>query len=241
MYRINVLAFADNLRRFAEQVHPVGIKGELLAQAAEQSAGSVTNGSLFSLPVEVSQLMFERTKHLRQQGRKLEGKRLYWKHQGKRPNRDSCAAVAARLQDTQLQAWADSDLLWEEIRSIEAAGEQETFDIKVECANFLANGIVAHNSGSIEAEADIVMFIYRDAYYKMKEAGQGEEAQGAGQSERRSTIEETELIIAKHRSGPTGKVFVGFMPQYTRFENLETAPGTGRLRVAGRDKDGSEE
>ena len=35
-------------------------------------------------------------------------------------------------------------------------------------------------------------------------------------------IEETELIIAKHRSGPTGKVFVGFMPQYTRFENLET-------------------
>ena len=221
LYRINVLAFADNLRRFAEQVHPVGVKRKLLLQAAEQLSGSVTNGSMFSLPVEVSELMFERTKHLRQQGRKLEGKRLYWKHQGKRPNRASCIAIAERLQDSELQTWADSDLLWEEIRSIEAAGEQETFDIKVDCANFLANGIVAHNSGSIEAEADIVMFIYRDAYYKMKEAGHSEEAPVQG-SPNNQPIEETELIIAKHRSGPTGKVFVGFMPQYTRFENLET-------------------
>ena len=81
-------------------------------------------------------------------------------------------------------------------------------------------------SGSIEAEADIVMFIYRDSYYKMKEAGQGEEAQGQS-SPNAETIEETELIIAKHRSGPTGKVFVGFMPQYTRFENLETAREPG--------------
>ena len=77
-------------------------------------------------------------------------------------------------------------------------------------------------SGSIEAEADIVMFIYRDAYYKAKEEG-AEEQQGNRDYE---TLEETELILAKHRSGPTGKVFVGFIPKYTRFENMtDRAPG----------------
>lgn len=77
-------------------------------------------------------------------------------------------------------------------------------------------------SGSIEAEADIVLFIYREAYYKMKEAAE----KGEGQDMRderggEEQLEETELIIAKHRSGPTGKVIVGFLPKYTRFENLD--------------------
>ncbi len=73
-------------------------------------------------------------------------------------------------------------------------------------------------SGSIEAEADIVMFIYRDAYYKMKDSG-GDDGGGAPSDGTRP--EETELIIAKHRSGPTGKVSIGFFPAYTRFENLD--------------------
>lgn len=80
-------------------------------------------------------------------------------------------------------------------------------------------------SGSIEAEADIVMFIYRDAYYKMKEGGQGEEGQGQD-DQNGLKIEEAELILAKHRSGPTGKVMVGWIPAFTRFENLtDRAPG----------------
>lgn len=79
-------------------------------------------------------------------------------------------------------------------------------------------------SGSIEAEADIVMFIYREAYYKMKEESE-DGARSAAQDPNR--LEETELIIAKHRSGPTGKVFVGFIPQFTRFENLDRTHGNG--------------
>jgi replicative DNA helicase len=183
---------------------------------------TTTNGSLFSLPVEVSQRMFEMTKHLRQQGRKREGgRRLYWKHQGKRPNRASCAAVAAELDDTELAVWAESDLLWEPITEIFPAGDQETFDIKVDCANFLANGIVAHNSGAIEAEADVVMFIYRDAYYKMKEAVDSEEAAQERRQSGEVNIEEAEIIIAKQRNGPTGKVVVGFIKEFTRFETID--------------------
>ncbi|MBL8087505.1 MAG: replicative DNA helicase [Chthonomonas sp.] len=68
-------------------------------------------------------------------------------------------------------------------------------------------------SGSIEAEADLVMFIYRDSYYKAKE-------EGAEENFDADRVEESEVIIAKHRNGPTGKVVLGFQPSYARFVNL---------------------
>jgi replicative DNA helicase len=69
-------------------------------------------------------------------------------------------------------------------------------------------------SGSIEAEADMVMMLYREAYYKATEDEDGEPAPPL-------EIEEAEVIIAKHRNGPTGKVVLGFQPRYTRFVNLK--------------------
>src|SRR5262249_39289605 len=88
----------------------------------------------------------------------------------------------------------NSDLLWEEIRRIEPAGEAEVFDIRIPgCGNFLANGIVAHNSGSIEAEADLVMMLYRSSYYNRGQPGEGEESAPlrAGAED----VEESELLI----------------------------------------------
>jgi len=79
-------------------------------------------------------------------------------------------------------------------------------------------------SGAIEAEADIVMFIYRDAYYKMKEAVDAEvEVQPQHQGEER--VEEAEIIIAKQRNGPTGHVKVAFLPRYARFDELDLSHG----------------
>jgi replicative DNA helicase len=63
-------------------------------------------------------------------------------------------------------------------------------------------------SGAIEQDADIIIFIYRDEYYNQETTDQKGIA---------------ELIIAKQRNGPTGTVRVRFVPSYTRFENL--APG----------------
>ena len=60
-------------------------------------------------------------------------------------------------------------------------------------------------SGSIEQDADIVMFIYREAYYNPDTD--------------RSNI--TDLIIAKHRNGPTGKVELYFHPERLRFMSLD--------------------
>ncbi len=68
-------------------------------------------------------------------------------------------------------------------------------------------------SGSIEAEADLVMLLYRDAYYKAKEAAKEVDYNP-------DNVEEAEIIIAKHRNGPTGKVILGFQPAYARYRNL---------------------
>lgn len=69
-------------------------------------------------------------------------------------------------------------------------------------------------SGSIEAEADLVMFIYRQSYYDAKERVEEQD----WDPER---VDESEIIIAKHRNGPTGKVVLGFQPNYARFVNLK--------------------
>lgn len=68
-------------------------------------------------------------------------------------------------------------------------------------------------SGSIEAEADLVMFIYRDEYYKSRE-----NPEEANTDPNRTEV--AEILIAKHRNGPTGVVKLGFQPSYANFVNL---------------------
>lgn len=60
-------------------------------------------------------------------------------------------------------------------------------------------------SGALEQDADVVAFIYRDEVYNKEETNPNKGT--------------AELILAKQRNGPTGKVFLSFLNQYTRFEN----------------------
>lgn len=64
-------------------------------------------------------------------------------------------------------------------------------------------------SGAIEQDADIIMFLYRDDYYKEKtsEENVSQESNVA------------EILISKHRNGPTGKVVTVFIPKWGKFEN----------------------
>ena len=59
-------------------------------------------------------------------------------------------------------------------------------------------------SGSIEQDSDLVMFIYRDEVYNPDSEARGE----------------AEIILAKHRNGPTGTVRLAFMNQYTKFASI---------------------
>jgi replicative DNA helicase len=63
-------------------------------------------------------------------------------------------------------------------------------------------------SGSIEQDADVVMFVYRDEYYNPEETDQ----QGLA-----------EIILAKHRNGPTGSEKLSFLKRYAKFADLAAA------------------
>jgi replicative DNA helicase len=63
-------------------------------------------------------------------------------------------------------------------------------------------------SGSIEQDADVVLFIYRPSLYRSDEESMQEEGVA-------------EIIIGKHRNGPTGSVHLAFIDKWTRFGNLE--------------------
>jgi replicative DNA helicase len=66
-------------------------------------------------------------------------------------------------------------------------------------------------SGSIEQDADVVMFIHREAYYNRDEE--------MSESDRAKS----EIILAKQRNGPTGTVHLNFISRFTRFENADAA------------------
>jgi replicative DNA helicase len=115
-------------------------------------------------------------------------------------------SVALARQVVHLQ-WSDvavmGDVAWDPIVEIEPLGAEPVFDATVlGTHNFIANGVVAHNS--IEQDADVVCFIYRDESYNPESTDKGT----------------AEIIVAKHRNGPTGKVKLAFNEELTRFDSL---------------------
>jgi len=73
-------------------------------------------------------------------------------------------------------------------------------------------------SGSIEAEADLVMFIYRASYYKRKPMQKPGEPNPNLEPDPDEGI--AEIIIGKQRNGPVGAFRLGFQPEFARFTNL---------------------
>ena len=112
--------------------------------------------------------------------------------------------IAQFLKSSEITNMAKSNIFWDEIISIRPLDIQEVFDATVPGPhNFVANGIVVKNS--IEQDADVVLFIYREDREKED-------------SDRRNIAD---ILIAKHRNGPTGKVELYFDESQVSFKNLE--------------------
>lgn len=123
---------------------------------------------------------------------------------GQSLSRERAARVASALQSDALALLATSDVYWDEIAAIELDGEEDVYDLTVDGHhNFVAADITLHNS--IEQDADIVMFIYRDDVYNHE-------------SERPNIAD---IIIAKHRNGPVGTVSLFFQKELTRYRDLD--------------------
>ncbi|HEX9773188.1 MAG TPA: replicative DNA helicase [Steroidobacteraceae bacterium] len=126
-------------------------------------------------------------------------------HFGFAPSRKTMASYAALLNDAHLKELAESDLYWDRVVAVEDDGEEEVYDLTVPGPeSWLADGIVSHNSGALEQDADVIMLIYREEVYEPETPRKGI----------------ADIIIAKQRNGPTGEVHLTFLGKYTRFENL---------------------
>ncbi|MEU6716936.1 replicative DNA helicase [Nonomuraea sp. NPDC046802] len=111
--------------------------------------------------------------------------------------------VAAVLDDSEMELLATNDVFWDEIAAVEPLGEQPVYDATVlGTHNFVANGISLHNS--IEQDADMVILLHREDAYERESPRAGE----------------ADLIVAKHRNGPTATVTVAFQGHYSRFVDM---------------------
>lgn len=77
------------------------------------------------------------------------------------------------------------------------------------------------DSGSIEQDADIVLFVYREEYYlQNKEPEEGSEAYISWKQKFDAAVGKADIIISKQRHGPTGTVNLSFQAEFTRFSDL---------------------
>ncbi len=98
---------------------------------------------------------------------------------------------------------ATDDVFWDRIAAIEPLGMKPVYDATVKGTHsFIADGIVAHNS--LEQDSDVVILVHREDLYERESPRAGE----------------ADLIVAKHRNGPTATVTVAFQGHYSRFVDM---------------------
>jgi replicative DNA helicase len=198
---------AENQSLFLDRVGGHGARGIAATALAVRLAGLVGNPNLDTVPDEVWQRVrgLLAARHLTHwefaaaMGSRFCGSTT-WKHA---PSRSRLARVAAVLDDEQLDLFATNDVCWDEITEITSLGEQEVFDATVPGThNFVADGISVHNS--LEQDADMVLLLNRPDAWERDDPRAGE----------------ADLIIAKHRAGPTSTITVAHQLHYSRFTDL---------------------
>src|SRR5690348_6694962 len=119
------------------------------------------------------------------------------------PTRSRIGRIAEVLGDSDLEMLATNDVYWDTVTFIESVGYQAVYDATVTGThNFVANGINLHNS--IEQDSDVVILLHREDAYERESPRAGE----------------ADLIVAKHRNGPTATVTVAFQGHYSRFVDM---------------------
>ena len=202
----------DHQRHFLTEIGVHGERGALVQPALDLLAGVVANPNVDTIPFDVRPLIIEAMADAGLSQRALAAALgedycgSYLLGSASRPRSMRRGRLDAIAEITGSKALADlacSDVLWDRIVAIEPIGEQPVFDATVlGTHNFIADGIVAHNS--LEQDADIVVFLYRDEHYNVDSADRGT----------------AEVLVAKHRAGPTGMIRLAFLDHYTKFANM---------------------
>ncbi|MCV7316580.1 replicative DNA helicase [Mycolicibacillus parakoreensis] len=198
---------AENQVRFLSTVGAQGAKAVAAQEVLHNLEGMVRNPNLDTVPKEVltqvrelltargvTQREFAIAMNIEYCGSTM------WKHG---PSRTRLHRVAALLEDPQIHALASSDVFWDSVVEITSIGEHDVYDGTVpDTNNFVAQGISVHNS--LEQDADMVVLLHRPDAFDRDDPRMGE----------------ADLILAKHRNGPTSTISVAHQLHLSRFTNM---------------------
>jgi replicative DNA helicase len=205
-----IVADGPSLRSFCERVGVYGRRGETARELAIALAGRTTNTNVDTIPLGVWHVVKAERVRAGLTERQFQaaigthycGTALYKSC----PSRERLMRCAEALGSETLREIASNDLYWDKIVSIDTLGPQPVYDATVKGThNFIADGLISHNS--IEQDSDVVILLHREDAYERESPRAGE----------------ADLIVAKHRNGPTATVTVAFQGHYSRF--VDMAPG----------------
>ncbi len=208
MYHVTVVG-TPHQRAFLEQIGTADSRVACIEPMLAALSEITPNTNVDTIPREAWRLVIEPAKaeaHMswrdvqRKLGHSYNGSALLSTSIG----RSRMQAMAALLDSDACLSLATSDVLWDKIVAIDKLGVEDVYDATVpDVHNFVANDILVHNS--IEQDADVVMFIHRED--KMNETSD------------RPNI--AEILVEKHRNGPTGSVELYFDDKKTSFLSIE--------------------
>jgi replicative DNA helicase len=198
---------AENQAKFLRHVGMHGAKAVAAREVLSQLESIVRNTNLDTVPREVwsqvkaalvTQAMTHR-EFAAAMGTQFCGSTM-WRHA---PSRSRLHRAAALLEDQAIHDLATSDVFWDQIVEITSLGDMDVYDGTVDGThNFVANGISVHNS--LEQDADMVILLNRPDAFERDDPRGGE----------------ADLILAKHRNGPTKTVTVAHQLHLSRFANM---------------------
>ncbi|MFA5013753.1 MAG: LAGLIDADG family homing endonuclease, partial [Candidatus Paceibacterota bacterium] len=201
---------SENQLKFLKLIGIADRRQKIIPEMVKSLVSAIPNPNNDIIPKEVWKLVIDPIR---------EESLVSWRELSNRMNTSYCGTTLLKsgvsrqrmvrlcnaLENEKLNQLADSGIYWDKIISIKELGIEDVYDATVEGThNFVANDIIVHNS--LEQDADVVLLIYREDAYR-------EDTPRKGISD---------IIIAKHRNGPVGRVELFFDKQRASFRNLET-------------------
>jgi replicative DNA helicase len=205
-WHLNIFG-TDNQRRFLRDVGANGLKYFAGREVLSKLEGVACRANSDTIPSEVwnrVRLALARRKVSHSAfaaaiGANFGGSTLW----NRCPSRARVHRAAAFLEDLELHDLATDDVFWDKVVEITSIGEHDVYDGTVPGTNnFVAQGISVHNS--LEQDADMVILLNRPDAFERDDPRGGE----------------ADLILAKHRNGPTKTVTVAHQLHLSRFANM---------------------